>query len=243
MSIISNCNGCRNAFKCTRYTTCQRAAQARQIIFANRAELLFLTEPVAYYQVDRTQHPARVIKDFKKYAKSAIYSIEESERGGLHVNFIATDNKQMGELSHFASEIGSRSEARRVGAYIAKPDQIPDKTRLFELSGLKQQTNSWGNIRTFELICQSDEMTNLAPHIVTQAAIVAISNTLGITRSTLDKTEKNPLIASLKQLMIEAWRTMKTQNQNYFFIQSRGELVTLAQVESILKKIGMRKEL
>lgn len=243
MSIISNCNGCRNAFKCTRYTTCQRAAQARQIIFANRAELLFLTEPVAYYQVDRTQHPAQVIKDFKKHAKSAIYSIEQSERGGLHINFVASQNAQMGELSHFASEIGDRTEARRVGAYIAKPGQIPDKRRLFELSGLKQQTNSWGNIRTFEQICQSAEMLRNSPAIVTQSAIITISNAIGITRSTLEREEKNPLAASLKSLLIQAWQHMQATQTNKFLIESRGEIITLAQVESMLKKIGLKKEL
>lgn len=240
---LTNCRRCRNAFKCTRYATCPRAAQARQIIFGNRAELLFLTEPVAFYQVDRTTNPKTVIADFKKIASSAIYSIEQSKRGGLHLNFIASQTAPLGELSNFSSAIESREEARRVGAYISKPDQLPNPRRLKELTNLTQISNSWGNIRKFEQICQSPEMVRRAPHIAAQSAIIALSNSLGICRSHFDKEEKNPLVRHLRELLLHAWHHMKTNNTDKFFIESRREIITLAQTEMMLKKIGLKKEL
>lgn len=236
------CN-CRNAFKCVRFRECERAAQARKIMFANRAETLFCSEETAFYQVSRDHDPQRVITDFRKVAPSGLYTIETTEKDGLHINFIASASADLGALSNFSSAIETREEARNVGAYMSKPEQAPTLARLSDQTGLRQVSNSWGGFRRLESFLKSERMARKAPHVLASSLSVVISNSLNLERSTLEATEKNPLLQTLKSVLVDAYQHLIETDQNEVYIPKFDEFLTREKVEKMLIKItGVKRK-
>lgn len=230
------CN-CRNAFKCAKFRECERAAKARKIIFANRAEALFCSEDAAFYQVSRDHDPQRVIKDFRKIAPSGLYTIETTEKDGLHLNFIASATADLGALSNFSSVIETRQEARQIGAYMSKPEQAPTLNALGDATGLRQVSNSWGSFRRLESFLKSEKMAQTHPYIVTSTLSMVISNSLNLERTALERVEKNPTLQTLKIVLINAYQQMLENDQNQVYIPKFDEFLTLEKVERMLQKI------
>lgn len=233
---------CRNAFKCAKFRECQRAATARKIIFANRSEAFFVSEDVAFYQVARDNDPQRVIKDFRKISPSGLYTVETTDNGGLHVNFITRENAVLGRLSNFHSRIETREEARRIGAYISKPEQAPTLATLKDQTGLGQISNSWGSFRRLESFLKSPQMIKQNPHVAALSMSVIIANSLNLERGALEKEEKNPVLKNLKTVLINAYQKMIEQDQKQVYIPKFDEFLTLEQVQKMLTKITERSK-
>lgn len=231
------CN-CRNAFKCVRFRECERAAQARKIMFANRAEALFCSEETAFYQVSRDHDPQRVIKDFRKLAPSGLYTIETTENNGLHINFIASAAADLGALSNFSSAIETREEARNIGAYMSKPEQAPTLAALSDATGLRQVSNSWGGFRRLESFLKSERMARKAPHVFGASMSVIISNSLNLDRKALERVEKNPMLQTLKSVLIDAYQQLIETEQKEVYIPKFDEFLTVEKVEKMLTKIA-----
>lgn len=147
-SLYSRAAGCHSGSRCKKFRTCEHCARIRQAQVADVAEAGAKKSPITTYAVIRcydrfavARHRAKFIKQMKDATLGGIWTIEDADFSGLHLNIIAGTNKPI-ESVDIARMWGYRGDAdiwaqavdykdvRNVAAYICKRESIPAKDRF-----------------------------------------------------------------------------------------------------------------